>query len=44
VGHVARREGELAGPGREDAVLELECQLALDHVERLVEVVGVQAK
>ena len=42
VGYVARGEGELARALGDEGVLDLEDQLALEHVEGLVEVVRVQ--
>jgi hypothetical protein len=40
----ARREDELARAGDDHVIAELEGQLALEHVERLVEVVVVQRR
>jgi len=44
VGDVARGEREFAGALGAQPVLDLEDQLALEHVERLVEVVRVQGR
>jgi hypothetical protein len=44
MGHIARRERELARALGDELVLDLEDQLAFEHVERLVEVVRVQGR
>jgi hypothetical protein len=44
VGYVARNEGKLARAPDHEHLLDLEDQLALEQVEGLVEVVGVQRR
>jgi hypothetical protein len=44
VGHAARGEGELAGAAGETFPAELEGELALEHVEGLVEVVVMEPR